>query len=41
MLMGESMVMVDVCADGVRLLVMCLSLPCKIKTLFESSAYHS
>jgi hypothetical protein len=34
----ESMGTVDVCGDGVPLHVMCLGLPCKVKTQFESSA---
>jgi hypothetical protein len=38
---GGSMGTVDVCGDGVPLHVMCLVLPCKVKTQFESSASHS
>jgi hypothetical protein len=34
----ESMGTADVCADGVPLHVVCLGLPCKVKTRFESSA---
>jgi hypothetical protein len=30
----------DMCGDGVPLHVMCLGLPCKVKTRFESSASH-
>jgi hypothetical protein len=37
----ESMGTADVCGDGVPLHVMCLGLPCKVKTRFESSASHS
>jgi hypothetical protein len=33
-----SMGTVDVCGDGVPLYVVCLGLPCKVKTRFESSA---
>jgi hypothetical protein len=29
---GESMGMVDMCGDGVPLHVVCLGLPCKVKT---------
>jgi hypothetical protein len=32
---------VDVCGDGVPLHVVCLGLPCKVKTRFESSASRS
>jgi hypothetical protein len=32
---------VDMCGDGVPLHVMCLDLPCKAKTRFESSASRS
>jgi hypothetical protein len=38
---GESMGTVDVCGDGVPLHVVCLVLPCKVKTQFESSASRS
>jgi hypothetical protein len=38
---GESMGMVDVCGDRVPLHVVCLGLPCKVKTRFESSASRS
>jgi hypothetical protein len=38
---GESMGTVVVCVDGVPLHVMCLGLPCKVKTRFESSASRS
>jgi hypothetical protein len=39
---GESMGTVDVCGgDGVPLHVVCLGLPCKVKTRFESSASRS
>jgi hypothetical protein len=38
---GESMGTVDICGDEVPLHVMCLSLPYKVKTRFESSASHS
>jgi hypothetical protein len=34
----ESMGTVDVCRDGVPLHVVCLVLPCKVKTRFELSA---
>jgi hypothetical protein len=37
----ESMGTVDVCGDGVPRHVVCLGLPCKVKTRFESSASHS
>jgi hypothetical protein len=37
----ESMGTVDVCGDGVPWHVMCLGLPCKVKTRFELSASHS
>jgi hypothetical protein len=37
----ESMGMVDVCGDGVPHHVVCLGLPCKVKTRFESSASRS
>jgi hypothetical protein len=37
----ESMGKVDVCGDGVLLYVVCLGLPCKVKTRFESSASRS
>jgi hypothetical protein len=32
---------VDVCGDGVPLNVMCLGLPCKVRTRFKSPASHS
>jgi hypothetical protein len=35
---GEPMGPVNVCGDGVLLHVVCLGLPCKVKTRFESSA---
>jgi hypothetical protein len=38
---GESMGTVDVCGDGVPRHVVCLGLPCKDKTQFESSASRS
>jgi hypothetical protein len=38
---GESMGTVDVCGDGVPLHVVCLGLPCKVKTRFESPASRS
>jgi hypothetical protein len=38
---GESMGTVDVCEDGVPLHVVCLCLPCKVKTRFESSPSRS
>jgi hypothetical protein len=38
---GESMGTVDVCGDGVPRHVVCLGLPCKDKTRFESSASRS
>jgi hypothetical protein len=38
---GESMGTVDVCGDGVPRHVVCLDLPCKDKTRFESSASRS
>jgi hypothetical protein len=37
----ESMGTTDVCGDGVPLHVVCLGLPCKVKTRFESSASRS
>jgi hypothetical protein len=37
----ESMGTVDMCGDGVPGHVVCLGLPCKVKTQFESSASHS
>jgi hypothetical protein len=37
----ESMGTVDMCGDGVPLHVVCLGLPCKVKTRFESSASRS
>jgi hypothetical protein len=37
----ESMGTVDVCGDGVPRHVVCLGLPCKVKTRFESSASRS
>jgi hypothetical protein len=37
----EWMGTVDVCGDGVPHHVICLGLPCKVKTRFESSASHS
>jgi hypothetical protein len=37
----ESMGMVDVCGDGVPRHVVCLDLPCKAKTRFESSTSRS
>jgi hypothetical protein len=37
----ESMGTTDVCGDEVPLHVMCLGLPCKVKTQFESSASRS
>jgi hypothetical protein len=36
----ESMGTVDVCGDEVPRHVMCLGLPCKVKTQFELSASH-
>jgi hypothetical protein len=38
---GELMGTIDVCGDRVPLHVMCLGLPCKVKTRFESSASRS
>jgi hypothetical protein len=38
---GESMGTVDVCGDGVPHHVVCLGLPCKVETRFESSASRS
>jgi hypothetical protein len=35
---GGSMGMADVCGDGVPLHVVCLGLPCKVKTRFDLSA---
>jgi hypothetical protein len=35
---GESKGTIDMCGDGVPLHVVCLGLPCKVKTRFESSA---
>jgi hypothetical protein len=32
---------VDMCGDGVPLHVVCLGLPCKVKTRFELSASRS
>jgi hypothetical protein len=32
---------IDMCGDGVPLHVVCLGLPCKVKTRFKSSASHS
>jgi hypothetical protein len=37
----ESMGTVDVCADRVPLHVVCLGLPCEVKTQFQSFASHS
>jgi hypothetical protein len=37
----ESMGTVDVCGDRVPLHVVCLGLPCKVKTQIESSASRS
>jgi hypothetical protein len=37
----ESMGTFDVCGDGVPRHVVCLGLPCKVKTRFESSASRS
>jgi hypothetical protein len=37
----ESMGTVDVCGDGVPRRVVCLGLPCKVKTRFKSSASRS
>jgi hypothetical protein len=37
----ESMGTIDVCGDGVPLHVVCLGLPFKVKTPFESSASRS
>jgi hypothetical protein len=37
----ESMGMVDVCGDRVSRHVVCLGLPCMVKSRFESSASHS
>jgi hypothetical protein len=37
----ESMGTADVCGDGVPLHVVCLDLPCKVKTRFKSSASRS
>jgi hypothetical protein len=37
----EKMGTVDVCGDGVPRHVVCLGLPCKVKTRFESSASRS
>jgi hypothetical protein len=37
----ESMGTVDMGGDGVPLHVVCLGLPCKVKTRFESSASRS
>jgi hypothetical protein len=36
-----SMGTIDVCGDGVPLHAVCLGLPCKVKTRFESSASRS
>jgi hypothetical protein len=38
---GGSMGTVEVYGDGVPLHVVCLGLPCKVKTRFESSASRS
>jgi hypothetical protein len=38
---GELMGTVDICGDGVPSHVVCLGLPCKDKTRFESSASRS
>jgi hypothetical protein len=38
---GESMGTVDVCRDRVPRHVVCLGLPCKVETRFESSASRS
>jgi hypothetical protein len=38
---GESMGTVDMCGDVVPLHVVCLGLPCKVKTRFESSTSRS
>jgi hypothetical protein len=38
---GESMGSVDVCGDGLPHHVVCLGLPCKVKTRFKSSASRS
>jgi hypothetical protein len=37
----ELMETVDVCGDGVPHHVVCLGLPCKVKTRFKSSASRS
>jgi hypothetical protein len=37
----ESMRIVGVCGDGVPRHVVCLGLPCKVKTRFESSTSRS
>jgi hypothetical protein len=37
----ESTGTVDVCGDGVPRHVVCLGLPCKVKTRFESSTSRS
>jgi hypothetical protein len=36
-----SMGMADMCGDGAPLYVVCLGLPCKVETRFESSASRS
>jgi hypothetical protein len=38
---GESMGTIDMCGDGVPLYVVCLGLPCNVKTQFESFASRS
>jgi hypothetical protein len=38
---GGSMGMIDVCGDEVSRHVVCLGLPCKVKTQFELSASYS